>query len=200
MIALWVFLAGIVLAFLIASKLLFARALFRTRVLQWAKHRKASVGVEALWVWRIALALVLVSGIGEYLKLGNPFARPVTGIGVYAGIVLLALGLYVWMLAMDARKQYYWYFQVLAPREELPVFSTNGIYGIVRNPRELGLMLVLSGCSLACGMMFTLAFTGLFLFATAYRISSRDRIMMAKHGKAYIDYTRASSRLVPFIY
>lgn len=200
MIALWIVLVGIVLVFLVASKLLFARALFRTKVLQWARHKKTAVSSEVLWVWRTAFALTLIVGIGEYLKAGNPVLRQTYGAGVIIGLVLLALGLCVWMLAMDARKQYFWYFQVLAPKEELSAFSTNGIYGVVRNPRELGLLLVLAGIALSFGLKFSLAFVLLFLFATIYRVGSRDRILMEKHGKEYIEHMRSSKRLIPYLY
>ncbi len=198
---LWMVLAAIALFFLIVSKLLFARALFATRVLQWAKHRKSTFKPEAAWVWRILLMLVLGIGIGELGKIGNPLLMTAFSAMTSAGLVLLALGLWTWVAAMDARKQYFWYFQVLAPREELPPYSTNGIYASVRNPRELGLLLVLAGLAASFGLLFTLAcIVLLFLPATAFRVSSRDRVLIDKHGKAYIDYMHTSKRLIPHLY
>lgn len=200
MIAVWMVLIGIVLFFLIASKLLFARALFRTKVLQWARHQRTQVKPEALWVWRIAMLLTIVISIGEYRKLGNPIVSSEYGMLTWLGLVAIALGLWTWMAAMDARRQYFWYFQVLAPKEDLPAFSTDGVYSMVRNPRELGLLLVMAGLALAFSLLFTLVFVVLFLFATVFRANSRDRILLEKHGKAYIDYMRTSKKLIPYVY
>jgi protein-S-isoprenylcysteine O-methyltransferase Ste14 len=191
---------GIFLLFLIASKLFLARALFRTRALQWARHRKTTIKPEALWVWRITLLLVLVVGAGEFLKSGNAFTSSSFKWPVLLGFLLFVLGLWAWVGAMDARKQYFWYFQVLAPREELPAYSTNGIYGLVRNPRELGFLLVLAGLAILLGLKFATVFVIILLFATMYRVNSRDRIMIEKYGKQYIDYSRSSKKLIPFVW
>lgn len=200
MIPLWIVLAVIALLFLIAAKLLAVRALFRTRVLQWAQHRRDMVKAEALWVWRLALLLTLVIGVGEFLKAENPLLITVYRAPVIIGLALFALGLLTLLAAMDARKQYLWFFQVLAPKEDVPPFSINGIYGTVRNPRELGLILVLAGLAAAFSQWFTLAFTVLFLFATMYRVTARDRALIEKFGKTYIDYMRTSKKLIPYVY
>ncbi len=199
-IALWMVLVGIAVVFVLVSDFLLTRALFATRVLQWAKHHKGVIGPEALWVWRIAFVLTLGIGFGEFRKLGNPLLVTTYTSQVYAGLAVLLLGLLVWLTAMHARKQYLWFIQVLAPKEVLPVFSMNGIYAQVRNPRELGLLLVLAGLAMTFTLSFTLAFVGILFLATAFRASSRDRILMEKHGKAYIDYMRTSKKLIPYIY
>lgn len=198
---LWMVLAAMALVFLIVSKLLLTRALFATRVLHWAKHRKSVYKAEALWVWRVMFALTLAIGIAEYVKRGA--ALSATGFGnlAYCGFALLALGLIVWLAAMHARKQYLWYFQVLAPKEELPVFSTNGIYAAVRNPRELGLLLALAGLAGIFGLQFTLVFVVILVLpATAFRAGSRDRVLIEKQGKPYIDYVRSSKKLIPYLF
>jgi protein-S-isoprenylcysteine O-methyltransferase Ste14 len=200
MIALWMVLAAMALVFVIASKLLLVRALFATNALQWAKHRKTAIKQEALWVWRTALLAVLVIGVAEYLKAGMPLTAGVVGGLMIFGIVLLAAGMYVWLAAMAARKQFLWYFQVLSPKEQLPPYSTNGIYATVRNPRELGFVLVLAGLVAVLGLKFTLPFVIMFLFATMYRASSRDRIMMEQYGKAYVGYASRSKKLIPYLY
>lgn len=199
-IAVWMILIAIIVLFLAGCKLLAFRALFRTKVLQWAKHQKSQVKPEAAWTWWIAFVLVLVVGIGEYRKLGNPVLTTEYGLLQYAGFVLFALGLWTWLAAMDARKQYFWYFQILAPKEELPAYSTTGVYASVRNPRDLGLVLVIAGLACALALKFSIAFAVLFLLATCYRVSSRDRILMEKYGKQYIDYVRRTKKLIPYVY
>jgi protein-S-isoprenylcysteine O-methyltransferase Ste14 len=191
--------AGVALVFLIAVKLMLLRALFRTKVLQWARHYKARVAPEAAWTYSLTLLLTLAIGIGEFVKKGNPLMDAVVP-KTWAGIAVLALGLYVFALAMDARKQYLWFWQVLAPKETIPPYSTTGIYSAVRNPRDLGLLLLLAGVSLVFALNITLVFVILLLFATIYRVSARDRALMEEHGKPYIDYTSRSKKLIPYIY
>lgn len=197
---LWMIFAAVVLVFLVVMSLLFLRALFRTKVLQWAKHQKGQVRQEAQWVWRIALVLTVIIGVGEYMKLGNPLVMTSFGNLTYIGLVLFVLGLFVLLKAMDARKQYLWYFQVLAPGEKLPPYSTNGIYSVVRNPRDLGVVLVLAGVAASLMLKFALAFVVLFFIATIARVNSRDRLLMEKYGKEYADYASKTRKLIPYVY
>jgi protein-S-isoprenylcysteine O-methyltransferase Ste14 len=201
MIANWMILATMAVLFFLISVKLMLRSLFKTRALQWAKHRKSVYKAEALWVWRVLFVLTIAIGVAEYVKRGMTLTALSTGTLAYAGFALLALGLIVWLAAMNARKQYLWYLQVLAPKEELPAYSVNGIYGAIRNPRELGLLLALAGIAGVFGLQFTLIFVVLLLLpATAFRANSRDRVLLEKYGKPYIDYMRLSKKLIPYIY
>jgi len=197
---LWIPLAGIVLMFLVAGFVFVLRALFRTKVLKWAHHHKAQVRDEARWVWLLTFFLTLGVGIGEYVKLGNPLMSAKYTAMTIAGLAVFALGLWVWSRAMDARKQYFWFLQVLAPDEELPPYSTNGIYAMIRNPRDLGLLLVVAGIAAVLSLKFTLVFAVLLLFATAYRVSSRDRVLIEKYGREYMNYMNRTRKLIPLIY
>lgn len=200
MIPLWIVLAVIVLLFIIDVKLLIIKALFKTKALQWAKHRKDYVSPEALWVWRLMFALTLIVGVGEFVKAGNPIMTSTYNSLNYVGLLLLVLGLWALAAAMNSRKQYLWFWQVLGPKETIPPFTKTGIYASVRNPRELALILLLGGLAATFSLKFMLVFSVILLFATMFKASSRDRILMEKHGKQYIDYTRTSKKLIPYIY
>ncbi len=176
------------------------RSLFRTKVLQMAKHKKIKVKTEAKWVWNIAFLSTIIIGIAEFLKLENPLTSTVYSGTVYLGLVLLILSLWVFAAAMDARKQYLWFWQILNPKETIPDFSKKGIYSIVRFPRELGLVLLIAGLSGTFSLNFALLFSILLLFATMFKVSSLDRTRMDKYGKTYIDYTRSTKKLIPYIY
>jgi protein-S-isoprenylcysteine O-methyltransferase Ste14 len=200
-IAIWMVLAALAAVFIIASKFLLARALFRTKVLQWARHAKRPASPEAAWSWRIALALVLVVGVGEYLKRGNPALSADLSVAAITGLFLVALSLWIAAAALDARKQYLWFWQVLGPKEELPAFSTDGPYAIVRHPRELTVLLLIAGLALTFGMTYTLILTIIVAFPAAmFFVSAKDRALMEQHGKAYIDYSRTTKKLVPFVW
>ncbi|MEM4242324.1 MAG: methyltransferase [Candidatus Woesearchaeota archaeon] len=197
---LWIPLLAVAVLFLAMSILLMFRELFRTKVLQWAHHHKSQVKDEAKWVWLLTFLLTLGVGIGEYVKSGNPvMSAEYTSMAV-VGLVLLALGFNTWLKAMVARKQFLWFLQVLEPKEELPPYSTNGIYATIRNPRDLGLLLVVAGLACALLLKFMLVFTVLLLLATAYRVSSRDRVLIEKYGKEYANYMNRTRKLIPYIY
>ncbi len=196
----WISLAGIFLLFLIAGFVFVVRALFRMSVLQWAHHHKAQVKDEAKWVWLLTFLLTVGVGVGEYVKAGNPVMSAKYTAMTVIGLVLLLLGFWVWARAMDARRQYFWFLQVLAPKEELPPYSTNGIYATVRNPRDLGLLLVVSGIACALSLKFMLMFAVLLLFAIAYRVSSRDRVLIEKYGREYASYMGRTKKLIPYVY
>lgn len=197
---LWIPLLAVAVLFLMMSIILMFRELFRTKVLQWAHHHKAQVRDEAKWVWLLTFILTLGVGISEYVKAGNPAMSTKYTAMTVIGLVLLALGLNTWLKAMVARKQFLWFLQVLEPKEELPPYSTNGIYAIVRNPRDLGLLLVVAGLACALSLKFMLVFTMLLLFATIYRVSSRDRVLIEKYGREYINYMNRTKKLIPYLY
>ena len=197
---LWIPLAAIALLFLMAGIMLLVRALFRTNVLQWAHHHKSQVKDEAKWVWLLTFLLTVGVGIGEYVKRGNPVMSAEYTTMTIIGLALLALGLNTWLNAMQARNQYLWFLQVLAPKAELPPYSTNGIYAKLRNPRDFGLLLVIAGLACTLSLRFMLVFTVLLLFATAYRVSSRDRVLIEKYGREYASYMNSSRKLIPYLY
>jgi protein-S-isoprenylcysteine O-methyltransferase Ste14 len=196
----WIPLTAIVLLFCIVGRLLQSRALFRIKAMQWAHHHKAQVKDEARWVWIMTFLLTVGVGIGEYFKAGNPIMSAEYGAMKIIGLAVLALGLNVWLNAMAARKQFFWIIQVLGPKEELPPYSTNGIYARIRNPREWGLLLVIAGLAAALSLKFTLMFVILLFFASVYRVSSRDRVLIEKYGREYTSYMNKSKKLIPYIY
>lgn len=201
MVAIWIVLAVITVFFLIISVLLLARALFRTKVLQWAKHAKRKVKNEALWTWRVAFALTIIIGVGEYVKKNNPLLSTDYTLLTILGFVLVGLSLWVAVSGLNARKQYFWFFQVLGPKEKLPAFSRTGIYATVRHPRELSILLLITGLAFTLGLKFALLMTVVILLpATMFLVSTKDRGLVDQYGKPYIEYVRNTKKLIPYIY
>jgi len=67
---------------------------------------------------------------------------------------------------------------------------TSGIYRFTRNPMYLGLLLLLAGWSVYLSSVFV--FTGpvlLVLYLGRFQIAPEERVLTAKFGEAYLDYT-----------
>jgi protein-S-isoprenylcysteine O-methyltransferase Ste14 len=67
---------------------------------------------------------------------------------------------------------------------------TSGIYRFTRNPMYLGLLLLLLGWSVYLSSVFV--FVGpvlLILYLGRFQIAPEERVLAAKFGEAYLDYT-----------
>ena len=77
---------------------------------------------------------------------------------------------------------------------------TDGIYGVIRHPSYLGLLLTSLGWGLAfrsgVGLLLTLATTIVVLG----RISAEERLLGSHFGAEYEAYRRHTARLIPGIY
>jgi protein-S-isoprenylcysteine O-methyltransferase Ste14 len=50
-------------------------------------------------------------------------------------------------------------------------------------------------------LKFSLALAVILLLpVTMYRVAAKDRELIGRHGKAYIDYSRTTKRLIPYLY
>jgi protein-S-isoprenylcysteine O-methyltransferase Ste14 len=77
---------------------------------------------------------------------------------------------------------------------------TDGIYGVIRHPSYLGLLVTSLGWALAfrssVGLLLTLAST----LVVIGRISAEEKLLSSHFGPEYEDYRRRTSRLIPGIY
>lgn len=78
--------------------------------------------------------------------------------------------------------------------------ETHGIYGRVRNPSYLGLLISAMGWALAFRSLVGVLLSLLLLIPLIPRIQSEERLLRAHFGKEYDDYFARTWRLVPWIY
>lgn len=135
---------------------------------------------------------VLAFGLGEShllalaLHLGGLIPL---GWGVYlvmtVSLVLIAIGMA--LLAVG-------WAQVFGARHEL---MTRGIYGVVRHPQYLGLMLVVIAFNIQWPTLLTLAMAPLLIVAYVRQARREDRELNARFGGAYLRYAERVPGFIP---
>lgn len=78
--------------------------------------------------------------------------------------------------------------------------ETRGIYGLVRNPSYLGMLVAAVGWALAFRSLAGVLLSLLLLIPLVPRIRSEERLLREHFGKEYDDYCALTWRLVPWIY
>jgi protein-S-isoprenylcysteine O-methyltransferase Ste14 len=113
------------------------------------------------------------------------------------GVVLLAVGgaLRIWPVFVLGRR-----FSGLVAIQPGHTLVTSGVYGVIRHPSYLGLLINSLGWALAfrsgVGVLLTLLLIPLLLA----RISSEEKLLRAQFGDEYNAYCSHTSRLIPGIY
>lgn len=112
------------------------------------------------------------------------------------GAVMLA-GVVLWMHSITILGEG---FSLDMDAREDGVVAT-GPYGVIRHPAYAGMIVVLSGYGLSTGdWVVALEFLAIPLAAFLYRIPAEERGLVERFGEEYVDYTRRTKRLIPFVY
>ena len=77
---------------------------------------------------------------------------------------------------------------------------TDGIYGVIRHPSYLGLLVTMVGWSLAFRAGVGLVIAALTLLVVVARIGAEERLLGETFGAEYDGYRGRTWRLVPFLY
>ena len=77
---------------------------------------------------------------------------------------------------------------------------TGGVYGVIRNPSYLGLIVNSLGWSLAFRSGAGVLLTAILIVPLIARIHAEERLLRAQFGAEYDAYCARSSRLVPGLY
>ena len=77
---------------------------------------------------------------------------------------------------------------------------TTGIYGVIRNPSYLGLLIALLGWSLAFRAAIGFVLTALIFLPLLVRIRAEERLLREQFGAQYEAYCARTWRLIPWIY
>jgi len=77
---------------------------------------------------------------------------------------------------------------------------TGGIYGVIRNPSYLGLLVNALGWALAFRSGVGVLLTALLIPPLVARMSAEERLLRTQFGDAYDAYCAQTSRLIPWLY
>jgi protein-S-isoprenylcysteine O-methyltransferase Ste14 len=115
----------------------------------------------------------------------------------WLGVLLFAAGgaLRIWPVFVLGRR-----FSGLVAIQPGHTLVTTGVYGIIRHPSYLGLLVNALGWVLAFRSGIGVLLTALIIPPLLARIRAEERLLRAQFGGEYDAYCRRTSRLIPGIY
>jgi protein-S-isoprenylcysteine O-methyltransferase Ste14 len=115
----------------------------------------------------------------------------------WLGVVLFVAGgvLRIWPVFVLGRR-----FSGLVAIQPDHRLVTDGVYGIVRHPSYLGLLVNSLGWALTFRAGVGILLTGLMLVPLFARIRSEEALLHAQFGREYADYCARTARLIPGLY
>jgi protein-S-isoprenylcysteine O-methyltransferase Ste14 len=115
----------------------------------------------------------------------------------WLGVVLFAGGgaLRLWPVFILGER-----FSGLVAIQPQHTLVTTGIYGVIRHPSYLGLLIATLGWGLAFRASLGVLLTALLIPPLRARIRSEERLLRSEFGAEYDAYCRRTSRLVPRLF
>jgi protein-S-isoprenylcysteine O-methyltransferase Ste14 len=115
----------------------------------------------------------------------------------WLGVALFAAGgaLRIWPVFVLGRR-----FSGLVAIQPGHTLVTDGIYGVIRHPSYLGLLVSSLGWALAFRSVVGVLLTALLLPPLIARIRAEERLLRSQFGAEYDAYCRRTSRLIPGLY
>ncbi|MGA9274519.1 MAG: isoprenylcysteine carboxylmethyltransferase family protein, partial [Candidatus Cybelea sp.] len=77
---------------------------------------------------------------------------------------------------------------------------TAGIYGVIRHPSYLGLLLSAFGWALAFRSGLGVLLAAILIPIIVVRMNSEEQLLASQFGAEYADYRACTSRLIPGVY
>lgn len=129
-----------------------------------------------------ALAMAVVTQIALYFLVGgDPASELLT-----AGAVVVIAGI---LLAAAGSRRFAQVGTNIVPFTQSSALVTDGVFAWSRNPMYLGMLLALTGVTIATATPWSLAVVGGFYLFVRWRfIAGEERLMQATFGKAYSAY------------
>jgi protein-S-isoprenylcysteine O-methyltransferase Ste14 len=115
----------------------------------------------------------------------------------WVGVVLFAAGggLRIWPVFVLGRR-----FSGLVAIQPGHTLVTNGVYGVIRHPSYLGLLVNSLGWALAFRSAVGVLLAALLIPPLLARIRAEERLLRAQFGGEYEAYYNRTSRLIPRVY
>ena len=115
----------------------------------------------------------------------------------WLGVALFAAGgaLRLWPVVVLGRR-----FSGLVAIQPGHTLVTSGVYGVIRHPSYLGLLVNSLGWGLAFRSMVGVLLTALLIPPLVARIRAEERLLHSQFGEEYDSYRAHTSRLIPGLY
>lgn len=113
------------------------------------------------------------------------------------GLILIIIGEFIRLWATYTLGRSFTYFVVTTKNQKL---VTKGPYRFVRHPGYLGGLLLVAGFGIVSWSLIMMVIYILFLLiAYAYRIHVEESALIQRFGKMYIDYSKQTPRILPYL-
>jgi protein-S-isoprenylcysteine O-methyltransferase Ste14 len=148
---------------------------------------------------RIMQATVMLAAFVGILDAWHfPAAAPRGWQLTIAGLSVVTAGAGIRLVAIKTLDKHFSYELRVESGHEI---VQRGIYGVLRHPSYLGIILIAVGAPLILQSLLGAAVGLVAMTAvTIWRISTEEAMLRRAFGEAYVDYSRRSWRLVPFVY
>jgi protein-S-isoprenylcysteine O-methyltransferase Ste14 len=147
-------------------------------------------------VWNIAAVIELAGMVLGFAGIGRVNAW--TNIIGPLGILLLVAGVTFRWIAIRTLGQYFTGTVLIKNDHRL---ISSGLYKHVRHPAYTGALVAHFGLGLSFANWFSLCFSTIpYLVAAFYRMRVEEHALEQAFGDEYLDYSKATCRLVPGLY
>jgi protein-S-isoprenylcysteine O-methyltransferase Ste14 len=115
----------------------------------------------------------------------------------WIGVILFAVGgaLRIWPVYVLGNR-----FSGLVAIQPDHTLETSGIYGFIRNPSYLGLLVMTLGWGLAFRTGIGIVLTALLIPPLIARMDAEEALLSARFGKEYETYRARTPRLIPWLW
>ena len=175
----------------IASEAALALVTYRRRGTDKVQDRGSQITLIATIVAAISSLDWISAGLPQFDFSGSPWLKPLT-------VALMLAGLAIRWTAILKLGRAFSVNVTIRPGQQV---QRAGLYRVVRHPSYAGLVLIYLAIALRSRNWLCLAVMLLFNGAALmYRIHVEEQALRGAFGEEYIEYCRATKRLIPGIY
>lgn len=157
-----------------------------------SKHRKDQGSLVLLWV-TITLCFTFGFMFANYHRwdLANYL---IAGIG----LLIIIAGLIIRWIAILQLKKAFTVDVAIGADQKL---KTDGVYKFVRHPSYLGLLMIMAGFGISMNSPISILITVIPMFLVLwYRISVEENLLIEAFGDQYIEFSKRTKRLIPWVF
>jgi protein-S-isoprenylcysteine O-methyltransferase len=147
-------------------------------------------------LWNAAALIEVVGMVLGFSGIGR--INTSTNVIAVSGLLLMVGGTTLRWIAIKTLGKYFTGVVLIKSDHRL---ITTGLYKHLRHPAYTGALMAHLGLGLCFSNWFSLCLSSIpYLIAAFYRIQVEERALAEAFGREYVDYSKATCRLVPGLY